>query len=258
MNETTEQTAMRHLPLAETHRRHGATFTERDGYMCPANYGDARAEYETVRGVAAAGLIDLSARGRIEVSGAEAVQFLNGLITNDLKTLAPRAWMHAAFPNVQGRLLAAVRVARPGDEISFLIDTEPATHQKVFKTLERFTLAGDFHVKDVTAETIQLSLQGGIARDIIERMSDGSHVQMSPGQAMVVTWLGTQTAVILCEPHTGDFGFDLICPAGDAAVRLWEALIERGARPVGLEAFEDCASRRACRATAWTWMRRTS
>ncbi len=65
---------------------------------------------------AAAGLIDISSRGRILVSGTEAVQFLNGLITNDMKTLAENHWMPAAFPNVQGRLIASVRVIRLQDE----------------------------------------------------------------------------------------------------------------------------------------------
>ncbi len=69
-----------------------------------------------------AGLIDQSSRGRILVSGSEAVMFLNGLITNDMKTLAVNSWMAAAFANVQGRLLAAVRIAHRED--GFLIDTD--------------------------------------------------------------------------------------------------------------------------------------
>ena len=59
-----------------------------------------------------AGLIDLSSRGRMRVSGSEATMFLNGLITNDMKTLAENRWMPAAFPTVQGRLIGAVRVVR--------------------------------------------------------------------------------------------------------------------------------------------------
>ncbi|HEU4933346.1 MAG TPA: hypothetical protein VFT48_14785, partial [Pyrinomonadaceae bacterium] len=67
-------------------------------------------EYETVRD-GGAGLIDLSAaRGRIRVSGSEAVMFLNGLMTNDMKTLAANHWMPSVFPTVQGRLIGAVRV----------------------------------------------------------------------------------------------------------------------------------------------------
>lgn len=243
MNEAVEQLAIHKLPLEATHRRLGATFAERDGWLLPANYGDARAEYEAVRGANGAGLIDLSARGRIEVSGAEAVQFLNGLITNDVKALAPRSWMHAAFPNVQGRLLASVRVARPGDEVSFLIDTEPTTHEKVFKTLERFTLAGDFRVTDVSAETIQLSVQGAQAGACIESVF-GSEMHSQHGQQhsaagiAVVTWRESHPVTILHAPHTGEDGYELICPAGDAAAQLWEALTQAGARPVGFDAFE--------------------
>jgi len=89
-------------------------------------------------------------RGLISVHGSEAVQFLDGMITNDVKTLVDGALMHAAFPNAQGRLLAVVRVTRNGDR--FLIDTEDATRQKVYETLFRFTAAGDFHVEDLSEE----------------------------------------------------------------------------------------------------------
>jgi folate-binding protein YgfZ len=238
MNETVEELTIRHLTLEESHRKHGATFAERDGFMLPSTYSDARAEYEAVRGAETTGLIDLSARGRIEVSGTEAVQFLNGLITNDVKTLGPRRWIHAAFPNVQGRLLASVRVARPGDEVKFLIETEPATHQKVFKSLERFTLAGDFRVEDVTAETVQLSLQGGGAHDLIKLVGDSSLGQLDAGHTVIVNWRERHPVTVICDSHTGAPGFDLVCPAGDAATELWEALTEAGARPVGFEAFE--------------------
>ncbi len=87
-------------------------------------------------------------RGLIEVSGREAVQFLNGMITNDVAKLEDGARMIAAFPNAQGRLLAVVRVARRGDK--FLFETEAATHEKVFQNLFRFTFAGDFFVEDLS------------------------------------------------------------------------------------------------------------
>jgi folate-binding protein YgfZ len=89
-------------------------------------------------------------RGLISVRGTEAVQFLDGMITNDVKTLVDGAVMHAAFPNAQGRLLAIARVTRNGER--FLIETEDATRQKVFDNLFRFTMAGDFQVEDLSEE----------------------------------------------------------------------------------------------------------
>lgn len=87
-------------------------------------------------------------RGLIAVSGKEAVQFLDGMITNDMKTLEDGQQMLAAFPNAQGRLIALVRVQRQGDR--FLIETEGATREKVFQNLFRFTFAGDFFAEDLS------------------------------------------------------------------------------------------------------------
>lgn len=87
-------------------------------------------------------------RGLIAVWGGEAVQFLDGLISNDVKTLEDGQQMLAAFPNAQGRLLAVVRVLRQDER--FLFETEEATRTKVFQNLFRFTFAGDFFVEDLS------------------------------------------------------------------------------------------------------------
>jgi folate-binding protein YgfZ len=89
-------------------------------------------------------------RGLIAVWGKEAVQFLDGLISNDMKTLEDGAQMLAAFPNAQGRLLAVVRVLRQGEK--YLFETEDATREKVFQNLFRFTFAGDFFVEDLSEQ----------------------------------------------------------------------------------------------------------
>ena len=89
-------------------------------------------------------------RGLIAVRGGEAIPFLDGMITNDVKTLEDGAHMRAAFPNAQGRLIALVRVYRNGER--YLIETEDETRQKVFDNLARFTMAGDFFVEDLSEE----------------------------------------------------------------------------------------------------------
>src|SRR6185436_9487694 len=138
----------------------------------------ANNDYSAVR-EGPAGLIDLAPRGRILVSGSEAVMFLNGLITNDMKTLPANSWMRAAFPNVQGRLLAVVRILNRAD--GFLIDTEAATHDKVVQLLGRFTLAGDFRVTDLTDQTACYSVQGTQSATIMRQVF-GATSASDPGQ----------------------------------------------------------------------------
>lgn len=118
-----------------------------------------KGKYDTIRG-GGLGFYEMD-RGLIAVWGKESVQFLDGLISNDVKTLADGAEMLAAFPNAQGRLLAVVRVKREGER--FLIETEGATREKVFQNLFRFTFAGDFFVEDLSERYRFHAFFGGVA-----------------------------------------------------------------------------------------------
>ena len=185
-------------------------------------------EYGAVR-EGGAGLIDLSSRGRIRVSGSEAAMFLNGLITNDVKSLAENRWIPAAFPTVQGRLIGAVRIVRGKD--SFLIDTDAESHEAVLKTISRFTLAGDFHVSDVTAETVLLSVQGKRAAEVVGKVFEISVSDLPRNGAIELP------VTIIRATHTAEDGFDSVIDA-DQAARIREALINAGAQPVSDETFE--------------------
>ena len=87
-------------------------------------------------------------RGLIAVRGSEAPQFLDGLVSNDVKKLEDGMQMLAAFPSAQGRLIAIARVLRQGDH--YLFETEDATRARVHDTLAKFTAAGDFFVEDLS------------------------------------------------------------------------------------------------------------
>ena len=192
-------------------------------------------EYEAVRD-GGAGLIDLSAqRGRIRVSGSEATMFLNGLITNDVKNLAQNRWMPAVFPTVQGRLIGAVRVIRANDP-SLLIDTETASHEAVLKTISRFTLAGDFKVSDVTAETALLTLQGQGAAEILQKVFDHGVSDLPENGVGETTWQNFAVTIIRAS-HTGEDGFDLVIDLSHAP-ELQKALESAGAQPIGADTFE--------------------
>ena len=192
-------------------------------------------EYEAVR-EGGAGIIDLSAlRGRIRVSGSEATMFLNGLITNDVKTLAENRWMPAVFPTVQGRLIGAVRVIR-GSDPSFLIDTETPSHEAVLKTISRFTLAGDFKVFDVTDETALLSVQGQAAAAILDEVFQLGTSDLPDKGVAQITWQDFPVTILRAS-HTAEDGFDALIDVSRKA-ELQQALETAGAQPVGEDTFE--------------------
>lgn len=169
-------------------------------------------QYDAVRN-GGAGWRVRTDRGLIQVSGTEAIQFLNGLITNDVKTLEDGQWMAAAFPNVQGRLIASVRVLHVGD--AFLFDTESASHDAVYQSLYRFSFAGDFKVADLTETTTQFSIQGSDAARIVDDIFGDVAAGVERGR--VVAQNGTN---IIRATHSGEDGFDIFVErAGSDALR---------------------------------------
>jgi folate-binding protein YgfZ len=190
-------------------------------------------DYAAVRD-GGAGLIDLSSRGRLRVSGSEATMFLNGLITNDMKTLAENRWMPAAFPTVQGRLIGAVRVVRLED--AFVIDTDAESHEAVLKTVSRFTLAGDFHVKDLTTETALLSVQGKRAVEVVEKVLETSVSDLPSDGVIETNWQNTPVTIIRAT-HTAEDGFDVLIDSTQGA-QLRQALIDADAQVVSPDVFE--------------------
>ena len=70
------------LPLHEVHAALDARFTEVNGQEAVADHGDWLAEHTALR--TAVGIIDLSFRGRVCLTGADRVRSLNGQVTNDV------------------------------------------------------------------------------------------------------------------------------------------------------------------------------
>lgn len=184
-------------------------------------------EYLTVR-ESGAGLIEFENRGLIEVSGGEAEMFLTGLITNDVKTLAENVWMNAAFPNAQGRLLAVVKVWKKDNK--FYFDTESKTYETVLKNLERFTLAGDFKVADLSRKFVCFSVQGREIPDFKFQMPNEE-------KQIIETEFGGEKLIILNNADIGEKGFYFYI-AKTVAENFKTYLYELGIKSVSDQAFE--------------------
>jgi folate-binding protein YgfZ len=176
-------------------------------------------------------------RGLIAVWGKEAVQFLDGLISNDMKTLEDGEQMLAAFPNAQGRLLAVVRVLRQGDR--FLFETEGATREKVFDNLFRFTYAGDFFVEDLSEQYRYFELFGfGAEPSLTVRLLIQAE---PPALAGGVTFTSNKTSGYFTLSDNGDnFRSNLIVASGvEISDELYEVLrIESGIPKYGVDMDE--------------------
>jgi len=191
----------------------------------------ANLEYRSIRDGAA--VIDLSGSGKLRLSGENAVQFLNGLVSNDVKSLVPGAGTLVAFPNLQGKLMALARIYRDPD--SLLLEVDGINREKIFRNLSRFIPAGEFFVEDQSDDLVLLGVEGPEAGRVVSALGvtmTGSHEYSH--EQVVIDGVGVRVAV---HRRCGLPGFDLFVPQKDAET-VRERLLAAGALAVGAEAFE--------------------
>lgn len=105
-----------------------------------------------------AAIIDLSDRGRIRVTGEDRARLLHAMTTNHVQGLKPGEGQYTFFLNAQGQIQADAYVLCSADH--FLLDVEPQTRQSVYEHLDRFIIADDVTLEDVTEQTFALGLEG--------------------------------------------------------------------------------------------------
>lgn len=210
--------------------------TQQSDTLPPHDYGDVRGEYNALRGGAA--VIDLSAAGKLEVSGKNAVQFVNGLVTNDVKILKPGEGVLAAFLNPQGKVVAVCRIYKVGERL--LLELEPERRETIYKNLIRFVPAGEFFVQDVTERDALLSLQGPRAAELLAELT-GHLVKAEPEFSISAQAIDGVNVLIATHSRSGGAGFDLFIPA-ESKERVRQAVLARGvlfgARAAGGAALE--------------------
>ena len=200
--------------------------------ITPRDYGDVRAEYEALRNAAA--LLDLSPAAKFELRGKNAIPFINGLITNDVKSLQAGEGTLAAFLNVQGKVVSICRFYQTGEHL--LIECDWANREAIFKNLSRFVPAGEFFLTDVTEDVALLSLQGPIAAELFLPLTV-QPVEAEPQYRNYQTEINGTDVLLAAHSRAGVAGFDIFLPVA-AKASIQQTLLERGAKLAGSEALE--------------------
>ena len=192
----------------EFHLKHHAVFGEVNGAEVVSHYGDALAEHAALG--RAAGVLDLSFRSRFCLGGADRVRFLNGQVTNNVKELAAGEGCYAALVTAKGKLESDLSIYRLPNEL--LLDFEPGMGPAVAQRLEKYIIADDVQVVDVSPHYGLLSIQGPLA---VRAIQGALPAIAAPAKPWGYTLLPDKTAgevYLMNRPRTGSAGFDLFAP----------------------------------------------
>jgi len=202
--------------------------------VAPTDTHSLEQEHETL--VTGCGLLDRSERGKLSLSGAGAVEFLNGQVTNELLTLAPGEGCYAAFLTHKGKMLGDLRILTVGEQgeeqpRELLLDTERSSLQALFDMIRRFKVGYEVELHKRTLECGLLSLIGSEAAAVA--LGEDAGKLGSEEHAHEEIEIGS----IRARAVRTDLGIDLLCATADTE-ELSTALRSRGAVDVGEEAAE--------------------
>ncbi len=210
----------------------GAVFERIDGREAAAHYGDVASEYVSVR--EAVGLIDRGDRGHLLVTGSDRARFLHGMLSNTVEGLENGSGNYATMTTPKGQTLTDVWVYRRAE--GFLLETEPGFQGKLMAALDKYLVADDVNIRDITGEQAILGVHGSGSRAVIARTLGEVPADLADCHTVDRAMDGAVVSVT-ARYYTGEPGYDLRI-AADKVPLLWNALIAAGARPVGVRALE--------------------
>lgn len=211
--------------MQSVHSAHRAVLHQVGGKPLPLGYGDFAAETAALE--QGAGVVDLEACGVIGVRGPDAVLFLNGVVTNNVKALAIGRPQGNLLCGTKGKILHVVTVLRVKDE-DYLVITEPGELDAVATHLD------NYHIR----EDLQMGVAGLTRLDVIGPMAEAtlSRAGLDP-ERLVAPYDG---GVVVTAPlPLGATPRRLVLVPAPRAPALAEALLGAGARLAGYDSFDE-------------------
>ncbi|MDB6020159.1 MAG: Folate-binding protein YgfZ [Pedosphaera sp.] len=228
---------MSSLELHELHHGLNARFAEVNGREMVADYGDWLAEHAALH--ESAGVLDLSFRGRICLTGADRARWLNGQVTNNVKDLRAGQGCYAALVTSKGKLQSDLNIFCLPNEL--LLDFEPGLTEAVSQRLEKYIIADDVQVVDAAPHYGLLSVQGPKAETVARSLGLPVEMPAKPMSFISVNDATLGEIYLMNLPRAGTSGFDLFVPTaslGAVADKLIAAARAVSGRACGWTAFE--------------------
>ena len=222
---------LKKTPLNRVHHELGARMTEFAGWELPVWYTSILAEHRVVR--SQAGLFDVSHMGRIWISGKEAGDFLDKVLTRSAKRLPVGSSQICLLCSEGGGILDDLCLYRL-EVNQYLLVWNAGNPERKLDWLLRWSESFAVVIEDRSLDTVMLAIQGPAAVQL-EPLRPFSGL---PHFGHVQARMGGKEVLISRTGYTGEDGFELISEVSNA-LPLWELFLKQGVKPCGLGARDS-------------------
>jgi folate-binding protein YgfZ len=205
------------------------SLVETSGAQTISLFSDAATELSAL--VTTAGAFDAGTRSRIRITGQDRVRWLNGMVTNTVKTLSAGSHNYTFVLNAQGRIQGDATIFALADHL--ILETDRSQSANLLAHFERFIIMDDVELAPIQAQTT-LGLAGPAAAALLTRLD---LPVPAPGALLTTDWLGSQLTLV-AEESLLIPRFSLWIAASEVG-RLWTALLGAGAVPAGANALHS-------------------
>jgi folate-binding protein YgfZ len=202
-----------------------------DDLSTASDPGNVRSEFAEL--LSGCGLLDLSSRAKISLTGSDRMRWLNGMVTNNIRDLAVGSGVYAFLLNPQGRILGDMYTYNRGE--SLILDTGQSQLEKLLAIFDRYIIMDDVEVANLSDQLQAVAIAGPKAAEIL-RAAGFQFPKLESLQFADINWQST-AATLLRGDHPGVEWYEIwLAPEHVSALRA--ALTSAGAKPVSAAAQE--------------------
>jgi aminomethyltransferase len=233
---------LKRTALNEAHLKLGGKLIEFGGWEMPVQYTSIMDEHLAVRN--AAGIFDISHMGEVTVSGAAAAEYLNHVLTNDIRKLTPGHGQYTLMCNERGGVIDDLYAYQLAEAVYFLIinasriEADVAWLQKQAATFQK---RDELRLTDASHNYAAVAVQGPRVKEFIDACIPGA--SCSAKRVGRVTELKKNeiggfhfrnaNVLVSRTGYTGEDGFEIV-GSDEPILHVWDTILSVG-QPFGVK-----------------------
>ena len=229
---------MKNTPFTERHIALGAKMAQFAGYNMPISYTGINEEHQCVR--SNAGVFDVSHMGEFMLKGADALDLIQRVTTNDASKLTDGKAQYSCLPNDNGGIVDDLLVYCIEQNKTYMLVVNASNIEKDWNWISKHNTKG-VEMHNISDKTALLAIQGPKAVEYMQQLTDMDITNLKYYTFAKGKFAGVDNVIVSATGYTGAGGVEIYFEDKDGdADRIWDEIfrvgMQHGMKPIGLAA----------------------